>query len=260
MAGRRATTILAATVCAVLRIGIGFGAGVCRERAAADAGAAAEIRRRAAAVRGQSRPAAGSQRSRAVAPASSRSRSWTRAVRRRRRRPPSTPSSAPPLDRISLYLSSVQTMVGNFVQVGPDGGRTEGTFYIQKPGKVRFEYNPPTPDRHHRRRLLGGGARPQSGDAGSLSAVADAAALPACRPHRSAARHRRHQRLVRRHVRHRGHRGEATGGRHQPADDHVRRQGLGAQAVDRHRSARPRHHRRGLQSRRDRKSPTRTCS
>jgi outer membrane lipoprotein-sorting protein len=49
------------------------------------------------------------------------------------------------LDRISLYLSSVQTLVGNFVQIGPDGGRTEGNFYIQKPGKVRFEYNPPTP-------------------------------------------------------------------------------------------------------------------
>ena len=49
------------------------------------------------------------------------------------------------LDRISLYLSSVQTMVGNFVQIGPDGGRTEGTFYIQKPGRVRFEYNPPSP-------------------------------------------------------------------------------------------------------------------
>jgi outer membrane lipoprotein-sorting protein len=49
------------------------------------------------------------------------------------------------LDRISLYLSSVQTLVGNFVQIGPDGGRTEGTFYIQKPGKVRFEYNPPSP-------------------------------------------------------------------------------------------------------------------
>jgi len=49
------------------------------------------------------------------------------------------------LDRVSLYLSSVQTLVGNFVQIGPDGGRTEGTFYIQKPGKVRFEYNPPSP-------------------------------------------------------------------------------------------------------------------
>ena len=49
------------------------------------------------------------------------------------------------LDRISNYLSSVQTMVGKFVQVGPDGGRTEGTFYMQKPGRVRFEYNPPSP-------------------------------------------------------------------------------------------------------------------
>ncbi|HXX51834.1 MAG TPA: outer membrane lipoprotein carrier protein LolA [Xanthobacteraceae bacterium] len=49
------------------------------------------------------------------------------------------------LDRISMYLSSVQTMEGNFVQVGPDGGRTEGTFYIQKPGRVRFSYDPPSP-------------------------------------------------------------------------------------------------------------------
>jgi len=49
------------------------------------------------------------------------------------------------LDRISMYLSSVQTMVGNFVQIGPDGSRTQGTFYLQKPGKMRFEYNPPTP-------------------------------------------------------------------------------------------------------------------
>ena len=49
------------------------------------------------------------------------------------------------LDRISLYLSSIQTLVGNFVQIAPDGSRTEGTFYIQKPGKVRFEYNPPSP-------------------------------------------------------------------------------------------------------------------
>ena len=25
------------------------------------------------------------------------------------------------------------------------GGRTEGSFYIQKPGRVRFQYNPPSP-------------------------------------------------------------------------------------------------------------------
>jgi outer membrane lipoprotein-sorting protein len=48
-------------------------------------------------------------------------------------------------ERVSQYLSSVQTLTGSFIQVGPDGGRTEGQFHIQKPGKVRFEYNPPSP-------------------------------------------------------------------------------------------------------------------
>ncbi len=47
--------------------------------------------------------------------------------------------------KVSNYLSSLQTVSGNFVQVGPDGSKTKGEFYIQKPGKVRFEYEPPTP-------------------------------------------------------------------------------------------------------------------
>jgi len=47
--------------------------------------------------------------------------------------------------RVSAYLSSLQTLVGNFVQVGPDGSRSKGDFYIQKPGKVRFEYDDPSP-------------------------------------------------------------------------------------------------------------------
>ena len=49
------------------------------------------------------------------------------------------------VDRVSGYLSGLQTLVGDFVQVGPDGQRTEGQFFILKPGKVRFEYNPPSP-------------------------------------------------------------------------------------------------------------------
>jgi outer membrane lipoprotein-sorting protein len=49
------------------------------------------------------------------------------------------------VDRVSTYLSNMQTLVGDFVQIGPDGARTEGQFYIQKPGKVRFMYNPPSP-------------------------------------------------------------------------------------------------------------------
>jgi outer membrane lipoprotein-sorting protein len=47
--------------------------------------------------------------------------------------------------KVSGYLSSLQTLVGNFVQVGPDGSKTKGDFYIQKPGKVRFEYEAPSP-------------------------------------------------------------------------------------------------------------------
>ena len=49
------------------------------------------------------------------------------------------------IERVNTYLTSVQTMVGDFTQVAPDGGRTTGKFYLQKPGRVRFEYNPPSP-------------------------------------------------------------------------------------------------------------------
>jgi outer membrane lipoprotein-sorting protein len=49
------------------------------------------------------------------------------------------------IDKVSAYLSSVQQLVGNFVQVGPDGSRVKGELYLQKPGRVRFEYDPPSP-------------------------------------------------------------------------------------------------------------------
>jgi outer membrane lipoprotein-sorting protein len=49
------------------------------------------------------------------------------------------------LERVNGYLNSFSTLVGAFVQVGPDGSRTDGQFFLQKTGKVRFEYNPPSP-------------------------------------------------------------------------------------------------------------------
>ncbi len=49
------------------------------------------------------------------------------------------------IDRVNMYLMSVQTMIGDFVQVGPDGRRSEGKVYLQKPGRIRFEYNAPSP-------------------------------------------------------------------------------------------------------------------
>ena len=42
-------------------------------------------------------------------------------------------------------MSATQRLSGNFVQVGPNGGRTQGEFFISKPGKVRFDYDPPSP-------------------------------------------------------------------------------------------------------------------
>lgn len=48
-------------------------------------------------------------------------------------------------DRVSAYLSGVRQLHGNFVQVGPDGSKSEGEFFLQKPGKIRFDYNPPSP-------------------------------------------------------------------------------------------------------------------
>lgn len=56
-----------------------------------------------------------------------------------------TPAQRAQVDKVSAYLSSMQQLVGNFVQIGPDGSRVKGEFYIQKPGKIRFEYDPPTP-------------------------------------------------------------------------------------------------------------------
>ncbi len=49
------------------------------------------------------------------------------------------------VDKVSGYLSGIRTMVGDFVQVGPDGSKTEGQIYLQKPGRIRFEYAPPSP-------------------------------------------------------------------------------------------------------------------
>jgi len=48
------------------------------------------------------------------------------------------------VNKVSTYLSSVQVMSGRFVQIGPDGGKSKGQFYVQKPGKVRFDYDPPS--------------------------------------------------------------------------------------------------------------------
>ncbi|NNK16342.1 MAG: outer membrane lipoprotein carrier protein LolA [Sulfitobacter sp.] len=48
-----------------------------------------------------------------------------------------------PLNDISAYLNQLQTAKGEFTQINDDGSISTGTIYIKRPGKVRFEYNPP---------------------------------------------------------------------------------------------------------------------
>ncbi|MGV1908067.1 LolA family protein [Agrobacterium cavarae] len=49
--------------------------------------------------------------------------------------------------KIANHFSSVKTMMGEFVQFGPRGEQTGGKFYISRPGKLRFNYEDPSPMR-----------------------------------------------------------------------------------------------------------------
>ena len=49
------------------------------------------------------------------------------------------------VQRINDYLNSYQSLRGDFLQTSPKGRSTRGVMNIQKPGKLRFEYEPPNP-------------------------------------------------------------------------------------------------------------------
>jgi outer membrane lipoprotein-sorting protein len=49
------------------------------------------------------------------------------------------------LDKVSAYLNAIHTLQSGFVQIGPEGQLEQGELYLEKPGKIRFAYNPPSP-------------------------------------------------------------------------------------------------------------------
>ena len=55
----------------------------------------------------------------------------------------STLDQATIVERANAYLNSLSALSGDFSQVGADGRNYRGKLYVQKPGKLRFEYNPP---------------------------------------------------------------------------------------------------------------------
>lgn len=48
------------------------------------------------------------------------------------------------LANINAYFNSFRTMQGQFIQFGPSGEQSEGVFFIARPGRIRFHYNPPS--------------------------------------------------------------------------------------------------------------------
>ncbi|WP_339780520.1 outer membrane lipoprotein carrier protein LolA [uncultured Thalassospira sp.] len=48
------------------------------------------------------------------------------------------------VSRIEDYLNAITTLKADFVQISSDGGSAKGTVYMQRPGKMRFEYDPPS--------------------------------------------------------------------------------------------------------------------
>lgn len=50
------------------------------------------------------------------------------------------------VSRVEKYMSGVDTVQARFVQTAPDGTQRIGTFYMDRPGKMRFEYDLPVKD------------------------------------------------------------------------------------------------------------------
>jgi outer membrane lipoprotein-sorting protein len=48
------------------------------------------------------------------------------------------------IEEINAHNSAIKTMVGRFLQIDTKGQRVEGTFFLERPGKIRFRYNPPS--------------------------------------------------------------------------------------------------------------------
>jgi outer membrane lipoprotein-sorting protein len=58
---------------------------------------------------------------------------------------PPGPQDQRDLDRLAEYLNGIHSLRARFEQVAPDGGVSHGTVWLERPGRIRFQYDPPTP-------------------------------------------------------------------------------------------------------------------
>jgi outer membrane lipoprotein-sorting protein len=49
------------------------------------------------------------------------------------------------LQRLAAYLNAIRTMTADFQQTANNGTVSTGRLWVERPGRMRFEYNPPDP-------------------------------------------------------------------------------------------------------------------
>jgi outer membrane lipoprotein-sorting protein len=57
--------------------------------------------------------------------------------------PPTTPQDQNDIARVEAYLNGIHTMQARFLQVDANGNSIGGNVWMQRPGRMRFEYDPP---------------------------------------------------------------------------------------------------------------------
>jgi outer membrane lipoprotein-sorting protein len=55
-----------------------------------------------------------------------------------------TPEEQQLINDIGAHNSAIRSMVGRFLQIDTNGGRTEGTFFLERPDKIAFRSAPPS--------------------------------------------------------------------------------------------------------------------
>lgn len=62
---------------------------------------------------------------------------------------PALPTSAAnqKAQEIANHFATIKTMTGEFIQFGPRGEQTGGKFFLERPGRIRFNYDAPSPMR-----------------------------------------------------------------------------------------------------------------
>jgi outer membrane lipoprotein-sorting protein len=56
-----------------------------------------------------------------------------------------TDADAASLRQAETYLNGLRALKGHFLQIAPDGGTSTGTAWLVRPGRIRFQYDPPSP-------------------------------------------------------------------------------------------------------------------